>query len=90
MVQGPTFLSLAACCGLKQVSESSKGPRRRIGKSDARVEISGFIVKVQRSGSKSRGTATGSVFFFFVAFCLNSLDALVLQYAPLVNNSGYI
>ena len=28
--------------------------------------------------------------FFFVAFCLNSVNALVLQYAPLVNHSGYI
>ena len=29
-------------------------------------------------------------FLFFVAFCLNSVNALVLLYAPLVNNSGYI
>ena len=63
MVLGPTFLSLAACCGL-QVSESSKGPERRIGISDARVEILRFIVMVQRPGSESRGTATGSVIFF--------------------------
>ena len=63
MVWGPTFLSLTACCGL-QVSESSKGPGRRIGISDARVEISRFIVMVQRSGIASRGTATGSVTFF--------------------------
>ena len=62
MVLGPTFLSLPAFCGL-QVSESSKGPRRRIGISDARVEISGFIVMVQRSGVESRDTATGSVIF---------------------------
>ena len=72
-----------------QVSESSKEPRRRIGISDARVEISGFIVMVQRSGTESRGTATGSV-TFFVAFCLNSVNALVIQYAPLVNHSDYI
>ena len=34
---------------------------------------------------------TGSV-NFFVAFCLNSVNALVIQYAPraLVNHSGYI
>ena len=44
---------------------------------------------VQRSGSKSRGTATGSV-IFVVAFSLNSVNALVLQHAPLVNHSGYI
>ena len=44
---------------------------------------------VQRSGIESRGTATGSV-NFFVAFCLNSVNALVLQYASLVNHSGYI
>ena len=86
MVQGPTFLSLTACYGL-QVSESSEGPRRRIGISDARVEI--LRVMVQRSGAESRGTATGSV-IFFVAFCLNSVNALVLQYAPLVNHSGFI
>ena len=78
---------------MKQVSESSKGPGRRISISDAQVEISSFIVMVQRSGAESRGTATGSViylFFFFVAFCLNSVNALVLQYAQLVNHSGYI
>ena len=57
-----------------QVSESSKGPGRRIGISDARVEISGLIVMVRRSGVESRGTATGSV-IFFVAFCLNSVNA---------------
>ena len=88
MVQGPTFLSLTAC-GLTQVSESSKGPRRRIGISDARVEISGFIVMVQRSGKESRGTAAGSV-NFFLAFCLNSVNRLALKYAPLVNRRGYI
>ena len=49
-----------------QVSESSKGPRRRIGISDARVEISGFIVTVQRSGEESRDTATGSVIYFII------------------------
>ena len=81
MVYGPAFLSLTACCGL-QVSESSKGPGRRIGISDARVEILRFIVMVQRSGKESRGTATDSVIFFSVAFCLNSVNALrlVLQY----------
>ena len=64
MVYGPTFFALTACCGL-QVSESSKGPRRRIGISDARVETLGFIVMVQRSGAGSRGSATGYVIFFF-------------------------
>ena len=78
MVYGPTFLSLTACCGL-QVSESSEELGRRIGISDARAEILRFIVMVQRSGSESRGTATSSVIFYFGAFCLNSVNALVLQ-----------
>ena len=57
-------ISLPHCLSwVEQVSESSKGPGRRIGISDARVEISGFIVMVQRSGIESRGTATGSVIF---------------------------
>ena len=62
-----------------QVSESSEGPGRRIGISDARVEISRFIVMVQRSGIESRGTATGSVIFFLI---INNLySAKILKFS---------
>ena len=69
-----------------RVSQDWRSREWKPSSSDARVQISGFTVMVQRFGEESRSTATGSV-NFFVAFCLNSANALVLQYASLVNHS---